>query len=58
MALGAILLSLPTALFFALYGYAIQGMSIGHGLLLYMTVGTVLMMTCTFLHPNSFTDHR
>lgn len=58
MALGALLLSLPMALFLALYGYAVQGMSIGHGLLLYMMIGTVLMMTCTILHPNSFTDHR
>lgn len=58
MALGAVLISLPMALFFAAYGYAAQAMSAPQGLLLYMSIGTAIMLSFTFLHALSFADQR
>ena len=58
MAVGAVFISLPMALLIALYGFVVQGASAGQGLLLYITIGTAIMMTFTFLNAAAFADQR
>lgn len=58
MAVGAVLLSLPMALFFAVYGYATETVSAQQGFVLYMFIGTAIMLSFTFVHAWAFSDQR
>lgn len=58
MALGAVFLSLPLAMFFALYGYAVERVSATHGLLVYAAIGTAILISFTLLHGLKVEDFR
>lgn len=47
MAIGAVLLSIPLAFFFAIYGYAIEGMNMSQSLMVYSMVGTAILLSFT-----------
>ena len=58
MAIGAVLFSLPMALFLALYGYAAQSVTASQGLLIYSATGTAILITFTLLHSLRYEDLR
>lgn len=58
MALGAVFFSLPLAMFFALYGYAVENVSATHSLLIYAAMGTGVLLSFTLLHGLKFEDLR
>jgi hypothetical protein len=58
MALGAVFFGLPFALFFGLYGYAIQNLSLTSGLLVYMATGTSILLSYTLIHGFRYEDYH
>ncbi|MEM7753037.1 MAG: hypothetical protein AAF230_06450 [Pseudomonadota bacterium] len=50
MAIAAVLLSIPMALFFAVYGYATHMVNAPQGMLVYSAVGTAIMVSFTLFH--------
>lgn len=58
MALGAVFFSLPLAMFFALYGYAVENVSAAHSLLLYAAMGTGVLLSFMLLHGLKLEDLR
>ncbi len=46
------------ALFFAVYGYATETVSAQQGFVLYMFIGSAIMLSFTFVHAWAFSDQR
>ncbi len=58
MAIGAVLFSVPMALFFAIYGYAADSVTAPQGLLVYSAMGTGILLSFTLLNGLRFGDVR